>query len=615
MHEGYLVSKNSGGIWVKVVPSDIREMVIKYHHDVPTGGHFGVKKVMRRLKDDYYWPGMRTQVRNYIYRCEGCQLSNQGVTKAGNAPHFRPGKPFEHLALDFIGPLEKTSKGHSSILTIVDLFTKFPILIPTRDQCASTVVKALLESVITIFGVPKTILSDRGSAFISCIFKGICKAMGVSAVNTTAWRPQSNGAVERLNRTVIESLRRCEAGSNWDDILPMVALAIRTTEHSSTGFTPAKLVFGHELRLPQPFQEAGQSPVSEDLIAQTAAFYERELTEEVEKIREVVRQTYLNEQEEARIKFENKGLRTFNNGDLVLVERMHETKGRHKFEPRYGGPYECGNPITHPLPRLPSTFHIGFTTEPVKVDRMNEDGNMQRMTEAEDEYFADALTNMQPHCDELVSRLTDAIRGIAVPRVEEALISPFDGSYAANNFIQQLERTSEGPQDDATLQARLRALLKVEALTEGLQASDQRLMRAIAPKTLTEWYSTMTRIKGTSSLPTPSEPFQGVSNTSAFHRDTGTPSRGRNYNPFSPNNYPRYPSGARRPPSPCKYCQGDHWNNECSMNRRPYRQQAYHGQPTAHYFPPEQNGAHNLPVPAPRSSRTPQGNENSSFRP
>ncbi|UYV69577.1 hypothetical protein LAZ67_6004008, partial [Cordylochernes scorpioides] len=255
MHEDYLVSKNSGGIWVKVVPTDIREMVIKYHHDVPTGGHFGGQ--------------------------EGNEKAEGRLLLAG------PGKPFEHLALDFIGPLEKTSRGHSSILTIVDLFTKFSILIPTRDQCASTVVKALLESVITIFGVPKTILSDRGSAFISCIFKGICKAMGVSAVNTTAWRPQSNGAVERLNRTVIESLRRCEAGSNWDDILPVVALAIRTTEHSSTGFTPAKLVFGHELRLPQPFQEAGQSPVSEDLIAQTAAFYERELTEEVEKIREV----------------------------------------------------------------------------------------------------------------------------------------------------------------------------------------------------------------------------------------------------------------------------------------------------------------------------------------
>ncbi|UYV74080.1 hypothetical protein LAZ67_11002046 [Cordylochernes scorpioides] len=121
---------------------------------------------------------------------------------------------------------------------------------------------------------------------------------------------------------------------------------------------------------------------------------------------------------------------------------------------------KCGNPITHPLPRLPSTFRIGFTTEPVKVDRMTEDSNMQRITEAGDEYFADALTNMQPHCEDLISRLTDAIRGIAVPRVEEALTSLFDGSYAASNFIQQLERTSEGPQDDATLQTRLRTLLK-----------------------------------------------------------------------------------------------------------------------------------------------------------
>ncbi|UYV62666.1 hypothetical protein LAZ67_2001456 [Cordylochernes scorpioides] len=260
----------------------------------------------------------------------------------------------------------KSLKRHINQLQKVEIKKKQVTFDESVGARFFTVVKALLESVITIFGVPKTILSDRGSAFISCIFKGICKAMGVSAVNTTAWRPQSNGAVERLNRTVIESLRRCEASSNWDDILPMVALAIRTTEHSSTGFTPAKLVFGHELRLPQPFQEAGQSPVSEDLIAQTAAFYERELTEEVEKIREVVRQTYLNEQEEARIKFENKRLRTFNNGDLVLVERMHETKGRHKFEPRYGGPYEV-------LRRAGDTVYILKNLETGNLDKYHID--------------------------------------------------------------------------------------------------------------------------------------------------------------------------------------------------------------------------------------------------
>ncbi|UYV67102.1 hypothetical protein LAZ67_4003898, partial [Cordylochernes scorpioides] len=337
-----------------------REAVISYHHDIPTGGHFGVKKVMRRLKSDYYWPGMRTQVRNYIRRCESCQLSNQGVAKAASAPHFRPEKPFEHLALDFIGPLETTPRGYSSILTIVDLFTKFPILIPTKDQCANTVIRALLERIITTFGVPKTILSDRGSAFMSCVFKGVCKAMGVGAVNTSAWRPQSNGAVERLNRTVIESLRRCTVGNNWDTTLPMVALAIRTTVHASTGFTPAKLVFGHELRLPQPFQE------EERLILYMAVFYERELVGEVERIREMVRQTYLNEQQEARVRFETRELRTFGTGDLVLVKRMHETKERHKFEPRYRGPYEV-------LQRTGDTVYLLKDLETGNLDKIRID--------------------------------------------------------------------------------------------------------------------------------------------------------------------------------------------------------------------------------------------------
>ncbi|UYV61066.1 hypothetical protein LAZ67_1003290 [Cordylochernes scorpioides] len=282
----------------------------------------------------------------------------------GTVDYYRRFIP--NAALDFIGPLETAPRGYSSILTIVDLFTKFPILIPTKDQCANTVVRALLERIITTFGVPKTILSDRGSAFMSCVFKGVCKAMGVGAVNTTAWRPQSNGAVERLNRTVIESLRRCTAGNNWDTTLPMIALAIRTTVLASTGFTPAKLVFGHELRLPQPFQEEELNPVCEDSITEMAVFYERELVEEVERMREMVRQTYLNEQQEARARFETRELRTFGTGDLVLGKKMHETKGRHKFEPRYRGPYEV-------LQRAGDTVYLLKDLETGNLDKIHLD--------------------------------------------------------------------------------------------------------------------------------------------------------------------------------------------------------------------------------------------------
>ncbi|UYV73827.1 hypothetical protein LAZ67_11001042, partial [Cordylochernes scorpioides] len=241
-------------------------------------------------------------------------------------------RPIAYYSKRLTGPEIRYSTIEKEAYAVVLSLQHFKhLLVGSRveDQCANTVVRALLERIITTFGVPKTILSDRGSAFMSCVFKGVCKAMGVGAVNTTAWRPQSNGAVERLNRTVIESLRRCTAGNNWDTTLPMVALAIRTTVHASTEFTSAKLVYGHELRLPQPFQEEELNPVCKDSITEMAVFYKRELVEEVERTREMVRQTYLKEQQEARAEFEARELRTFETGDLVLTPRV---KIRRRFQ-------------------------------------------------------------------------------------------------------------------------------------------------------------------------------------------------------------------------------------------------------------------------------------------
>ncbi|UYV82705.1 hypothetical protein LAZ67_22000631 [Cordylochernes scorpioides] len=119
--------------------------------------------------------------------------------------------------------------------------------------------------------------------------------------------------------------------------------------------------------------------------------------------------------------------------------------------PRY---YQNTSKSQAPVPRyyqntskpqapVPSTFHIGITTEPVKVDRITEDSSMQRMTEAGDEYVADALINMQPHCDDLVGRLTDAIRGLAVSRAEEVIIAPIDISCATNILLHRLEQADK----------------------------------------------------------------------------------------------------------------------------------------------------------------------------
>ncbi|UYV72082.1 K02A2.6-like [Cordylochernes scorpioides] len=388
--DGCLYVYNDQGNWVKVIPRSLINRVMGYHHNIASAGHFGVRKTLRRLRSEYFWPRMRTEVQNYIRRCENCQFSNQGASKAANAPHFRPMQPFEHIAIDFIGPLETTPRGHNSILSIMDLFTKYPIL------TAGTVVKALVDRVITHHGVPKTVLSDRGSAFISQVFKGVCKALGILAVNTTAWRLQSNGAVERQNRTVIESLRRCACGSNWDNILPMVAFANRSTEHASTGYTPAKLLYGYELRQPQPFEELRGYPMISDSINHYATAYKHQIAEEMETTREKVRQTYLKGQDEAGARFAESKLRVFPEGQLVLVERMHETKGRHKLEPRYEGPFLVLERTGETVYLLEDTksgkrdkFHVDRMKayyEPIRTYPLNSTNDQEQESEEDEEF-------------------------------------------------------------------------------------------------------------------------------------------------------------------------------------------------------------------------------------
>ncbi|UYV70256.1 K02A2.6-like, partial [Cordylochernes scorpioides] len=133
----------------------------------------------------------------------------------------------------------------------------------TPNQKSETVARILISDVISHYGVPKTILSDRGSVFMSRVFKSCCYTLGVEAVHTTAWRPQSNVAAERLNRTVIESLRKCASGSSWDELLPLVAMSIRSTLHASTGYSPAKLLYGYEMRLPELLGSDMDFPIPE----------------------------------------------------------------------------------------------------------------------------------------------------------------------------------------------------------------------------------------------------------------------------------------------------------------------------------------------------------------
>ena len=120
------------------------------------------------------------------------------------------------------------------------------------DQSALTIARHLVEHIISRHGVPCELLSDRGAAFLSRLIKGVCALMGIKKVNTTAYHPQTDGLVERFNRTLTDMLAKTveRNGKNWDTLLPYVLFAYRTSPQQSTGESPFYLLFGHDPELP-----------------------------------------------------------------------------------------------------------------------------------------------------------------------------------------------------------------------------------------------------------------------------------------------------------------------------------------------------------------------------
>jgi hypothetical protein len=171
----------------------------------------------------------------------------------------------QRVGVDILGPLPPTADGNKYILVFSDYFTKWVEAIPIKNQEATTIADALLEF-ITRFGIPGEIHSDQGRQFISRIFDQVCARLGIVKTRTAPYHPQSDGMVERFNRTLLSALSKCvDCQTNWDKIAPIICLYYRATVHASTGVTPAMLMLGRELTLPidvvfpPPEEEAHES--------------------------------------------------------------------------------------------------------------------------------------------------------------------------------------------------------------------------------------------------------------------------------------------------------------------------------------------------------------------
>jgi transposase InsO family protein len=133
----------------------------------------------------------------------------------------------------------------------MDYLTKWPEVFAVADQTATTVAQTLVE-IISRHGVPAKLLSDRGANFLSDLLHEVYALLGIKKINTSAYHPQTDGLVERFNRTLTDMLAKTvdQSGRDWDKRIPYVLYAYRTSLQKSTRESPFYLLYGRDARLP-----------------------------------------------------------------------------------------------------------------------------------------------------------------------------------------------------------------------------------------------------------------------------------------------------------------------------------------------------------------------------
>lgn len=308
-----------------VLPKGARWHIMKIYHD--DHGHLGLEKCLEAIQAKYWFPKMRKSVEKYISSCIGCQFAKKPTGKQPGLMHPIPKGtlPFHTLHVDHLGPFCK-SNGKSYIFAIIDGFTKFVWLESVTSANTKGAITAL-NKLCHIFGFPARIVSDRGTAFTSKEFQNYCNDHGIKHVLNAVATPRANGQVERLNRTVLNSLtaHMGEERKGWDAYLPKVQLGINSTTSQGTGKSPMELLCGLRPRL------AGELDV---------AVHDSNLSE----IRDDASKTIEDNANKMKTRFD-KGRRVTKPipvGKMVMVERKIMRPGlmSGKLVPRYAGPYK-----------------------------------------------------------------------------------------------------------------------------------------------------------------------------------------------------------------------------------------------------------------------------------
>jgi transposase InsO family protein len=341
---------------------ELRTLLLHECHDSIIVGHLGTEKTLELVQRNYFWPRMGKDIKNYVTSCDSCQrnkASNQapaGLLQPLDIPERR----WDHITMDFVVQLPKTTKKHDAIVVFVEKLSKRTYFIPTTtDVTAPQVAEIFFNTIFKNHGLPKVIISDRDPKFTSRFWKALFEKLGTKFAMSTSHHPQTDGQTERMNRTMEEMLRAYTnyQQNNWDELLPAVEFAYNNSKNLSTGFTPFEIDLGQHPNTPTTFAAGKQTNVAatDDFLLRWENIIN--LTKDNLRLAQERQQQYANKHRREL---------TFEEGDKVLVNAINindpvqTNRPTRKLAPKFMGPYKIEKVISTTAYRLklPSNLKI-----------------------------------------------------------------------------------------------------------------------------------------------------------------------------------------------------------------------------------------------------------------
>ena len=236
-----------------LVPKALRNELIEMVHAGLTGCHVGVGKTIFQVGRRAWWKGWKADVRRFYQRCPRCSRYFRGkLPRQGALQPTRVGAVMERLSIDLTGPHPRSKRGNVYICTVIDVFSKWLEIFAVRNKEALTVAKVLVEKVFCRLGTPLSILSDRGGEVDGQLMHEVCQLLHIDKLHTSSYHPACNAQIERQHRTLNTILGKVVSDhqTDWDEMLPYVAAALRASPSESTGYSANLLMLGREVNTP-----------------------------------------------------------------------------------------------------------------------------------------------------------------------------------------------------------------------------------------------------------------------------------------------------------------------------------------------------------------------------